>query len=108
MHCIDLISSFNRRKLCACNAVVTVTRWGKHYGPVVWGEGKLGDSPQWASIEAAGEVTAFEKKIISAMCENEGKINAGQSYDSEIITAGAMQKTINPQGAGEFPLQVKI
>ncbi|MEE5129841.1 hypothetical protein V2J82_05250 [Pseudomonas alliivorans] len=107
MHCIDLISSFNRRKLCACNAVVTVTRWGKHYGPVVWGEGKLGDSPQWASIEAAGEVTAFEKKIISAMCENEGKINAVQSYDSEIITAGAMQKTINPQGAGEFPLQVK-
>jgi len=106
IHAIGLIGSFDRKKRCACNAVVKVTKWKTHFGPVVWGEGKLGDASQWSAIEAAGEVTAFEKKVITVMCENEGKINAVQSYDSELITAGAMQKTINPQGAGELPAQV--
>ncbi|MCP1481909.1 hypothetical protein J2Y88_004220 [Pseudomonas chlororaphis] len=106
IHPLGLIGSFDRKKRCVCNAVVKVTRWKTHFGPVVWGEGKLGDASQWSAIEAAGEVTAFEKKVITVMCENEGKINAVQSYDSELITAGAMQKTINPQGAGELPAQV--
>nr|WP_260416116.1 hypothetical protein [Pseudomonas cichorii] len=106
IHAISAIANFDKKKRCVCDAVVKVTRWKTHYGPVVWGEGKLGDAPQWAAIEAAGGVTAFEKKIITAMCENEGKINAVQSYDSELITAGAMQKTINSQGAGELPIQV--
>ena len=107
MHGIGLIANFDRKKQCACNAEVKVTRRGTVYGPIVWGDGKLGDAPQWAAVEAAGQVTASEKKIISVMCENEGNINAVQSYDSEIITAGAMQKTVSPNGAGELPIQVK-
>jgi len=107
MHPIGLIGNFDQKKQCTCNAVAKVTRWGTHYGPVVWGEVKLGDVPQWSALEAAGKVTAFEKKIIAVMCENEGKINTVQSYDSELISAGAMQKTVNPQGAGELPIQVK-
>ena len=107
MHPVGVVGNFNNKKQCNCNVVVKVTRWGSHYGPVVWGEVKLGDVPQWADFEAAGKVTAFEKKVIAVMCENEGKINTVQSYDSELISAGAMQKTVNPQGAGEFPIQVK-
>lgn len=107
MHTVGLIGNFYQKKKCTCNAVVKVTKWHSNFGPVVWGEGKLGDAPQWAAIEAAGKVTAFEKKVITAMCENEGKINAVQAYDSELITAGAMQKTVNPLGEGELPVQVK-
>lgn len=107
IHAIGLIANFEQKKKCTCNAVVKGTKWYSNFGPVVWGEGKLGDAPQWAAIEASGKVTAFEKKVITAMCENEGKINAVQAYDSEIITAGAMQKTINPDGEGELPIQVK-
>jgi hypothetical protein len=40
------------------------------------------------------------------MSANEGKLDSVQSYDSEILTAGAMQKTVNPIGLGEFPTQV--
>jgi hypothetical protein len=40
------------------------------------------------------------------MSENEGNLDAVQSYDSEIVTVGAMQKTMNPQGYGEFPIQM--
>ncbi|MFC5698812.1 hypothetical protein ACFPU0_25135 [Pseudomonas sp. GCM10022186] len=41
-----------------------------------------------------------------AMSPNEGNLDSIQSYDSEILTAGAMQKTINPQGQGEFYEQI--
>lgn len=47
-----------------------------------------------------------KKEIFNAMSANEGNIDSLQSYDSEILTAGAMQKTINASGAGEFPQQV--
>ncbi|WP_277183583.1 hypothetical protein, partial [Caballeronia sp. BR00000012568055] len=57
---------------------------------------------------ASGELTLSEKQILVAMSENEGKLDSVQSYDSEILTAGAMQKTINPQGKGEFPTQVAL
>ncbi|OOV19202.1 hypothetical protein [Flavobacterium sp. LM4] len=50
-------------------------------------------------------VTPDEKAILIAMSENEGKLDSIQSYDSEILTAGAMQKTINPDGYGELPIQ---
>lgn len=40
------------------------------------------------------------------MSSNEGKLESVQSYDSEIVSVGAMQKTINSKGTGEFPKQV--
>jgi len=108
VHSIGLIANFDRRKRCTCNAEVVVVRYATvNFGPLVKGEGKLGDSPHWNLMEAAGQVTSSERRIISAMCENEGKINAVQAYDGEVITAGAMQKTIKVTGAGELPTQVK-
>ena len=40
------------------------------------------------------------------MSLNEGKLDTVQSYDSQILSAGAMQKTIDSFGTGEFPQQV--
>ncbi|WP_248742399.1 MULTISPECIES: hypothetical protein [unclassified Pseudomonas] len=107
IHSIGLIGNFEKKKQCSCNPVVKVTRYHGRYGPAAWGEGKLGDAPQWGAVTAAKNVTAFEKKVISVMCENEGKVNTVQAYDSEIISAGAMQKTVNTDGEGELPIQVK-
>ncbi|MNB64529.1 hypothetical protein D3C87_557160 [compost metagenome] len=107
VHVVALIANFDRKKQCACNAVVKVTRYHGRYGPAAWGNGKLGDAPQWSAVEAASNVSAFEKKVISVMCENEGKVNTVQAYDSEIISAGAMQKTVNIDGEGELPIQIK-
>lgn len=41
------------------------------------------------------------------MSPNEGDFNTVQAYDSEAITAGAMQKTANKFGQGELPDQVE-
>jgi hypothetical protein len=51
-------------------------------------------------------ISESEYRIIVAMSKNEGMLDAVQSYDSEAVTAGAMQKTINSMGKGEFPTQV--
>ncbi|WP_207885643.1 hypothetical protein [Pseudomonas sp. 30_B] len=104
-HPVGLVSRFVRQK-CQCEAVVKVTRWGDHYGPVHWGRTRLAQVDQWSELLQAGQVSQEEKEIICAMTENEGKIEAVQSYDSEILTAGAMQKTINIHGRGELPAQV--
>ncbi|WP_324711338.1 SH3 domain-containing protein [Pseudomonas citronellolis] len=101
-----LLSSFIKPR-CQCKAIVKVTRWNNKYGPVHWGTSRLSQAEQWSNLIASGQVTAEEKEIICVMTENEGKIEAVQSYDSEIITAGAMQKTVNPTGGGELPAQVK-
>lgn len=44
-----------------------------------------------------GEVAESEKRIIFIMSANEGNLNTVRAYDSETLTAGAMQKTINPK-----------
>jgi hypothetical protein len=52
-------------------------------------------------------LTEEERDIIVGMSINEGNLDSVQSYDSEIITVGAMQKTINSNGFGQFPIQMK-
>ncbi|WP_275024059.1 EF-hand domain-containing protein, partial [Pseudomonas syringae group genomosp. 3] len=110
-HPVEFISTFSAKKVCACNAIVKATRWVSssktHYGPLHTGDKELGSAPQWDDLVSEGKITEEEKKIIVVMSGNEAKINGVQSYDSEIITAGAMQKTINLSGGGELPLQVK-
>ncbi|SDA45670.1 hypothetical protein SAMN03159475_0418 [Pseudomonas sp. NFPP33] len=76
------------------------------YGPLYAGSISLKEYVKWDESIAAGIVTEEEKKIFIAMSPNEGNIDSIQSYDSEILTAGAMQKTINSTGSGEFPIQV--
>ncbi|WP_205529463.1 hypothetical protein [Taibaiella koreensis] len=85
---------------------VECTRWSGHYGPVYWGEMPLDGFAKWDELVKNNTVTETEKTILIAMSENEGKMDAVQSYDSEILTAGAMQKTINPEGYGELPVQL--
>jgi hypothetical protein len=78
---------------------------GKH-GPIYFGNLKMNNYKQWDVLISTNKITQEEKEIIIAMSSNEGNLDSVQSYDSEIVTVGAMQKTINPQGFGEFPQQM--
>ncbi|MFK4076408.1 hypothetical protein ACI2KX_22045 [Ectopseudomonas khazarica] len=93
----------NKGKIFSCvrfNGQTTI------YGPLYKGSIRLADYKDWDLIVSKGIITQTEKEIFNAMSANEGNIDSLQSYDSEILTAGAMQKTINASGAGEFPQQV--
>ncbi|SNY35924.1 calcium-binding protein [Pseudomonas sp. B21-051] len=110
-HPVEFIKNMTAKKICECNAIVKVTRWNSstmtHYGPLHTGDKELGSAPQWDELVSAGRITADEKKIIVVMSGNEAKINGVQCYDSEVITAGAMQKTMKVTGGGELPDQIK-
>jgi len=86
-----------------------VTKYGAQYGPVYWGEITLDSYTRWSNLISEGKITNDEKAILIAMSENEGKMDAIQSYDSEVITAGAMQKTVKDgaglEGKGELSTQ---
>ncbi|EHR73202.1 hypothetical protein BurJ1DRAFT_4411 [Burkholderiales bacterium JOSHI_001] len=60
----------------------------------------------WDELIAHGCATAEERDMITAMSENEGSFEAVQSYDSQALTVGAMQKTVNTTGGGEFTQQL--
>lgn len=91
---------------CCSGKVFEVTRMRSNYGPVYWGSKPMAKSAVLDDMVHAGELSLSEKRILIAMSENEGRLDSVQSYDSEILTAGAMQKTINSSGGGEFPKQV--
>jgi len=97
-------------KLCNCGTIydkeVGCTRYNTVYGPIYRGSQKLKDYAYWDELVNDNKVTIEEKEILVAMSANEGNLDSVQSYDSEILTVGAMQKTINPKGAGEFAKQV--
>ncbi len=68
----------------------------------------LAVNPAWSALIEGGKVTLSEKKIISRMSENEGgRTDTLQGYDSEIVSLGAMQKTLNSKGLGELPQQLQ-
>lgn len=101
------------RKLSSCNCPIdeplfkcSKTNYG--IGPVYFGNIKLSDVKAWEEIDKVYDtvVTNKEKRIVSVMAQNEGKCDTIQAYDSEILTLGAMQKTVNQEGFGEFPTQV--
>ncbi len=88
---------------------ITCVKYGSKnpvYGPLYNGSIKLAHYKKWDSIVSSGKLTSENKEIIVAMSDNEGNMDAVQSYDSEILTAGAMQKTINPEGYGELSIQL--
>lgn len=76
------------------------------YGPLYSGTESLDKYKWWSGVVADGVISDDEKRIFIAMSPNEGNIDSIQSYDSEILTVGAMQKTINSSGGGEFAVQV--
>jgi hypothetical protein len=63
---------------------------------------------KWDELIREGKLSESEKKVILAVTQNEGPMfDAIQSYDSEAITAGIMQKTVNGKdGQGELSTQV--
>lgn len=96
--------------ICDCGKqykglVKCTQRYGK-YGPVYWGKIPLKTYKEYDTLVEKGVLTDEEKRIIIAISENEGAFDTVQSYDSEVLSAGAMQKTISSSGAGEFPIQV--
>ncbi|CAF3586474.1 unnamed protein product, partial [Rotaria sp. Silwood2] len=91
---------------CIKNNLLATVKYYKTYGPRYIGTLKLSQFSQWDTLISKGEATDTDKSIISAMSQNEANLDGIQAYDSEILTAGAMQKTINPKGQGEFAQQV--
>ncbi|MFJ4375261.1 SH3 domain-containing protein [Pseudomonas japonica] len=108
LHPIGLLGHIQDGCSCGCcmGPKFRSVRYRGTYGPVLRGKLKLKDFPGLDNLVAGGVLTKSERRILTAMSENEGNMDALQSYDSEILTAGAMQKTINFQGGGELPAQV--
>lgn len=97
MHPVVFMSALSYQ-LCDCETLYSdkfrITRYGSVYGPIYKGEISLKNYSRWDVLISQGKLTSDEKDILIAMSENEGNIDAIQSYDSEVITAGAMQKTV--------------
>lgn len=67
---------------------------------------RIETSTAWDNLVVSGRVSTSQRAVIERMARNEGRFDSVQSYDDQIVTLGAMQKTVNPQGAGELPRQV--
>lgn len=95
-------------KIHDCNSTFFVT-YGSGGGPTYKDchEHTLKNYPGWDALIHDNIKTPSEKNVLSAMSANEGDFDSVQAYDSEIVTAGAMQKTVNPQGLGELPTQLR-
>ncbi|MBK9733155.1 MAG: hypothetical protein IPO83_18025 [Chitinophagaceae bacterium] len=78
-------------------------RYGSKGGPAFPTNSKLlKDYDGWDE-----KTTKSEKCIMTCGTEAEGgAFDAVQGYDSEIITVGAMQKTVDPSGFGQLPKQL--
>lgn len=98
---------------CGKKFTITCTRYSGEYGPAYWGTKKLENYADWDTLISDNKITAEEKAILVGMSENEGKLDSVQSYDWDlsgekmILTAGAMQKTVDHTGKGEFTTQVE-
>lgn len=66
----------------------------------------MSDYQKWDDLIMQNKITDDEKKIIIAMSENEGNLDAINGYDDQIVSIGSMQKTVNQQGTGELPIQI--
>lgn len=84
-------------------------RYGSGGGPAYRDchEQTLGSYAGWNDLIKAKIKTKSEQNVLVAMSANEGDMDAVQAYDSEIVTMGAMQKTVNPVGQGELPKQLR-
>ncbi|MDR0182130.1 hypothetical protein [Lysobacter arvi] len=91
---------------CCLGAIFATVSYHGVSGPSYRGKKPLSAYGRWGALVQKGDATTDERDILVAMSENEGNLDSIQAYDSEILTAGAMQKTINSQGLGEFPGQV--
>lgn len=100
---------------CCIGAVFERTSWvrkrsGKpdvrYYGPIYRGTKGLNAFTGWEDLISSGHATNQEKEIVIAMSSNEGNMDAVQAWDWQTLSAGAMQKTVTPEGYGELPRQI--
>jgi len=103
------VEQMRRLRPCSCPVDEPLfkcsnTKYG--VGPVYLGKTKGKAYNDWDELISQNKVSIEEKKVICVMSENEGKLETIQSYDSEVLTFGFMQKTINSSGTGEFATQV--
>lgn len=69
-------------------------------------ERKVGTSAAWQNLIGSGAATSSVQRVVSTMADNEGALDAVQAYDNQIVSLGAMQKTLNPSSSGELAKQV--
>ncbi len=102
---------FSLKKGCDCGKSLGIKfkceDYSNFYGPYYSGSDKLDNFPNWGTLIDNGKLTKSKKNILIAVLNNEGKLDSVQSYDSEVVSVGAMQKTINKIGKGELPIQIK-
>jgi hypothetical protein len=91
---------------CSMGEIFSCVKYGDGYGPLYEGNLPIDKYTGWEKLITDGVVSADEKKVICIMSANEGNLDSVQAYDSEALTAGAMQKTINSKGQGQFPALV--
>lgn len=60
----------------------------------------------WDRLVVAGLATYHDRIVIGAVGRVEGKLDAVQGYDSEVVSAGCIQKTVKVDGSGELPEQL--
>lgn len=118
-HPIGLAGNFLVQDECACGCCLGIEfsryRWVRkrrsypdvtYYGPVYHGTKKLNKFTGWNDIISKGKATDDEKAVVIAMSSNEGAMDAVQAWDWQTFSAGAMQKTVTPEGYGELPKQI--
>jgi len=108
---LDIEGKYLKVSFCNCGYQYinsfNVQKYGTDYGLVYLGTKKLAHFSGWNDLIKNKKLTQDEKEILIAMSENEGNLDSVQAYDNQIFTAGAMQKTVNIRGGGEFPIQVQ-
>jgi hypothetical protein len=76
------------------------------YGPRYLGKLPLEKYDKWDELIRKKILAENEKNIIIGVSANEGNLDTVHSYDSEIVSVGVMQKTIDQEGFGQFPIQM--
>lgn len=84
---------------------------GNHYqyGPKYQGTRLISTYEGWDNLISTGVLTLHEKNVICVMSPNEGNVDSVNAYDGEIVSLGAMQKTVKPStsgSTGELPPQI--
>ena len=104
-HPVTQIKDFD----CGCkySTQFETTRCKQKYGPVYKGTKYLHETDIFQLMLKDGSLSKEYALILEAMSPNEARYDAVQAYDSEAVTAGAIQKTINSIGTGELPKQMK-
>ncbi|NWE75573.1 EF-hand domain-containing protein, partial [Pseudomonas yamanorum] len=119
LHPLGLVGQLQLIDECACGCCLDIKfsryKWVRkrrgcpdetYYGPVYHGTKKLDKFTGWNDLISTGRATIDEKAIVIAMSSNEGAMDAVQAWDWQTFSAGAMQKTVTPEGYGELPKQI--